>query len=132
MIMSFRKDISDRVGKYVLGKKDITSKKMFGGVGYLVRGNMFCGVYKNLLILRLGEKGAEEALRSDHVLPFNITGRPMKGWVMVHEEGFRTDGELTVWLEDAQDFVRTLPAKDHVSNDRTALFHPTGPIPSAL
>jgi len=51
---------------------------------------MFCGVYKDYLILRLGEKQAEDALESPHVRPFDITGKPMKGWVMMSKGGFKS------------------------------------------
>jgi hypothetical protein len=72
---------------------------------------MFCGVYKDFLILRLGEENAERALRLSVVKPFDITGRPMKGWVMVEEDGFKKEEELEAWLNQAKAFVRTLPAK---------------------
>jgi hypothetical protein len=72
---------------------------------------MFCGVYKDFLILRLGEENAEKALRLSFVTPFDITGRPMKGWVMVGEDGFNEDKELETWLNQAKEFVSTLPAK---------------------
>lgn len=78
----------------------------------MLKGNMFCGVYKDYLILRLGEKGSEEALRSPLVKSFDITGRPMKGWVMVKREGFRSDEELRAWLDEARDFAKTLPSKE--------------------
>jgi hypothetical protein len=77
----------------------------------MLRGNMFGGVYKDFLILRLGEKGAKEALRSEYARPFDITGRPMKGWVMISQEGFRSDEELEELLNEAKEFVETLPAK---------------------
>ncbi len=84
---------------------------MFGGVCHLLRGNMFCGVYKDYLILRLGEKGAKEALQSKFARPFDITGKPMKGWVMVSPDGFRSDEELAAFLEEAKDFAGSLPPK---------------------
>jgi TfoX/Sxy family transcriptional regulator of competence genes len=84
---------------------------MFGGICHLLNGNMFCGVYKDFLILRLGEENAERALRLSVVKPFDITGRPMKGWVMVEEDGFKKEEELEAWLNQAKAFVRTLPAK---------------------
>lgn len=77
----------------------------------LFRGNMVFGIYRNVLILRLGEKGAQEALRSDFVRPFDITGKPMRGWIMVEQKGFESDDELTAFLEEARGFVVTLPQK---------------------
>ena len=86
-------------------------KKMFGGVCYLMNGNMVGGIYKDYMILRLGEEAASEALKKPHVRVFDITGRPMKGWVMVDGNRFASNDELEVWLEKARDFVATLPPK---------------------
>ncbi|MBI5580518.1 MAG: TfoX/Sxy family protein [Deltaproteobacteria bacterium] len=85
-------------------------RKMFGGTCYLLKGNMVCGVYKNFLILRLGEKRAAEALKQPGVRPFDITGKPMKGWAMMAESAL-TDAEIAGWIEKARTFVKTLPAK---------------------
>ena len=89
---------------------DASRKKMFGGTCYLLDGNMMCGVYKDFLILRLGEEGASRAMRQPSVHPFDITGRPMKGWVMVEESALVND-ILCCWLEEARAFVETLPVK---------------------
>jgi TfoX/Sxy family transcriptional regulator of competence genes len=88
-----------------------TRKKMFGGTCYLLDGNMLCGVYKDYLILRLGPGQAQKALSKPHVKPFDITGRPMKGWIMVTEDGCKTDKDLKTWLDQAKNFVKTLPTK---------------------
>ena len=84
---------------------------MFGGVCHLLNGNMFCGVNKDFLILRLGEENGNKALALPHVRPFDITGKPMKGWVMVEQDGFKTDRELANWLNQAREFVSSLPPK---------------------
>ena len=87
-----------------------TRKKMFGGTCHILNGNMLCGVYKDYLILRLGEDQANDALKLDHVKPFDITGKPMKGWVMVEAAGF--EGPLlSQWLRKAKKFVESLPPK---------------------
>lgn len=109
--MAYNKEIEARIRKITKGWKHITHKNMFGGVCSLSKGNMFCGVYKDFLILRLGEKGAEEALRSEFARPFDITGRPMKGWVMMESDGFRNDEELEALLNEAKDFAETLPPR---------------------
>ena len=109
--MAYKEEIATRIQKIVSGWKSGDNKKMFGGICHLLNGNMFCGVHKEFLILRLGPDKAENAMKMPHVRPFDITGKPMKGWVMVTEEGFRTDGELKGWLEEARRFVQTLPAK---------------------
>jgi len=87
-----------------------TRKKMFGGTCYLLHGNMLCRIYKDFLILRLGEQAGAEALQQRHVATFGITGRLMKGWVMV-EQGRAQGAELRRWLNQARDFVEILPKK---------------------
>jgi hypothetical protein len=85
-------------------------KKMFGGTCYTLRGNMVCGVYKDFLILRLGEKQAAEALKLPEVRPLDITGKPMKGWVMIAAPSL-TDEAMASWVERARAFAKSLPAK---------------------
>jgi TfoX/Sxy family transcriptional regulator of competence genes len=109
--MPYNEEIDDRIKKVIARWKNTNSKKMFGGVCHLINGNMFCGVYKDFLILRLGVDNAKEALELAHVKPFDITGRPMKGWVMVEEKGFDTEAVLRKWLNKAKAFVATLPPK---------------------
>ena len=77
--MPYNEEIEARIEKIIAGWNNTGRKNMFGGVCHLLNGNMFCGVYKDFLILRLGEERAEEALGLPHVRPFDITGRPMKG-----------------------------------------------------
>ena len=111
MYMAYNEELEKRIKTIVSDWKNTADKKMFGGVCHLLNGNMFCGVHKDFLILRLGIKGAETALKSAHVRHFDITGKPMKGWVMVANDGFKSDRDLKKWLDQAVDFVKTLPAK---------------------
>jgi hypothetical protein len=109
--MTYNQDVEDRINKTISMWKNTDARKMFGGVCHLLHGNMFCGVYKDFLILRLGEDRANDALKQPFVRPFDITGRPMKGWVMVAGEGFGDDKALKVWLDEAKAFAKTLPAR---------------------
>ena len=109
--MAYDEKLDLRIKKIVSRWKGTNDKKMFGGVCHLMNGNMFCGVHKDFLILRLGEKTSQEALSSAHVRQFDITGKPMKGWVMVAEKGYQNDKDLKVWLDKAKKFAKTLPAK---------------------
>jgi TfoX/Sxy family transcriptional regulator of competence genes len=109
--MAYNATIYNRIKNAVAHWGDIAEKNMFGGICFLFKGHMFCGIYKDFLILRLGEKGTEEALKSKYALPMDITGRPLKSWVMFRQEGFQTDDELHALLEEARDFASTLPAK---------------------
>jgi TfoX/Sxy family transcriptional regulator of competence genes len=109
--MAYNEAIGDRIKKVVSNWEHTEAKKMFGGICHLLQGNIFCGVYKDFLVLRLGEENAAKALESPFVKPFDITARVMKGWVMVEDKGFSTDKELEAWLHQAREFVEALPAK---------------------
>lgn len=126
--MSYNEQTEDRIRKIVSKWKGVSSRTMFGGVCHLLNGNMFCGVYKDFLILRLGKKGALEALRSEYARPLDITGRPMKGWVMIRPEGFESDEVLHEWLNEAKDFAETLTkrSKAESTNQRNLSKKPEG------
>ena len=84
---------------------------MFGWLGFLLNGNMLVGVWKNSLIVRLGPEEGGDALLEPLVKEFDITGRPMKGWVLVELEGVEDDDQLKGWIERAGKFVGKLPSK---------------------
>ena len=84
---------------------------MFGGVGFLLNGNLLVGVWKESLVVRLGKDEGEEALREPHVKEFDIPGRPMRNWVLVEPEGVEDDDQLKGWIQRARKFVGKLPAK---------------------
>src|SRR5215471_5614382 len=109
--MAFSEALAERIRQGLARLKGIEEKKMFGGVGFLLNGNMLVGVWKNSLIVRLGPDSYDDALLEPHVREFDITGRAMKGWVLVEPEGVTGDDQLTDWIERATRFVRTLPAK---------------------
>jgi len=89
----------------------LEEKRMFGGVGFMVQGNMACGVLQDKLIVRVGPERYEEALATLHVVPFDITGRPMRGWVMVQPEGYASDTDLSEWIQQGIALALSLPAK---------------------
>ncbi len=109
--MAFSESLAQRIRDTLARIRNIEEKKMFGGVGFLLRGNMLVGVWKDSLIVRLGPSDGETALKEPHVKAFDITGKPMKGWLLVEPEGVEDDDELKNWIERASKFVRTLPAK---------------------
>lgn len=109
--MAYSEELADRVREIVSHKKGITEKKMFGGVGFLLNDNMLVGVWKEFLIVRLGQDDGEKALKEKFVIPFDITGKPMKGWAMVVPEGVEDDSQLKKWIQRVMKFVGTLPAK---------------------
>jgi len=101
--------VRDALGE--LQQTGLVEKRMFGGVGYLVHGNMACGVHRGNLIVRVGVDAYERALARPHVRVFDITGRPMKGWVMMGPEGCATDDSLRQWVREGIAFALSLPAK---------------------
>jgi hypothetical protein len=109
--MAYDEELDGRIKKIVSKWKHTDDKKMFGGVCHLLSGNMFCGVHKDYLILRLGEENSAKALKQPFVKPFDITGRPMRGWVMVEGDGCRSEKDLSEWLVSAKRFVSALPPK---------------------
>jgi len=109
--MAFDESLAARIRDALARTRGIDEKKMFGGVGFLLHGNMLVGVWKDSLIARLGPEAGDEALKESHVNEFDITGRAMKGWVLVESEGVEDDNQLSNWIERAMKFVKTLPAK---------------------
>jgi len=94
-----------------LADTPLVERVMFGGVAFFLRGNFCCGIWHDMLVLRLGVERAEEAMFRKHVVPMDITGTPMRGWVMIQPAGCRTRKQLGGWLDSAMSFVKTLPAK---------------------
>jgi len=109
--MAFDESLATRIRDALARKKGVEEKKMFGGIGFLLHGNLLVGVWKDSLIARLGPDEGEAALREPHVGVFDITGRPMRNWVMVEPEGIEDDEQLAGWIGRAEEFVRTLPKK---------------------
>jgi hypothetical protein len=110
--MAFSESLAARLRGALARKKGVEEKKMFGGVGFLLHGNMLVGVWKDSLVVRLGPDEGEGALREQHVREFDITGRAIKGWVLVGPEGVEDDEQLSAWIQRAMRFVGTLPAKE--------------------
>lgn len=109
--MAFSEALADRIRQCLARKKGVEEKKMFGGLCFLLHGNLLVGVWKETLIARLGPDRAGEALLEPHVRPFDITGRLMKAWVLVEAAGVEEDEPLKNWIRQAAAFVGKLPAK---------------------
>jgi TfoX/Sxy family transcriptional regulator of competence genes len=108
--MAYSEALDRRIIEIVSTWDNVTPKEMFGGVCYLLNGNIVCGIIKDCLILRLGGEAAALALQHPRVRDFDITGRAMKGWVMVEEQAC-AGKKLEGWLNKARAFVAGLPAK---------------------
>jgi TfoX/Sxy family transcriptional regulator of competence genes len=109
--MVYNEKMDLKLNNLVLKWKNLSKKKMFGGTAYLLNGNMVAGIHKNYYILRLGVKNASFATKNPKIKLFDITGRPMKGWVMIEEDAFSSEDDLKDWLEKAKEYVKTLPLK---------------------
>lgn len=109
--MAYDEKLADRIRSKLKGTRGLTEKKMFGGVGFMMGGNMACGVIKQDMIVRLSDQDSEAALKKRHVKPFAMTGRPMKGWILVEPEGLASDKALHDWVEKSAAFAKSLPPK---------------------
>src|SRR3954468_25045620 len=106
--MPFSESLAARTRDALASEPGITEKKMFGGLSFLLHGKLLVGVFKDSLIARVGPEQAETALKKPHVGVFDITGRPMKGWVVVEPEGVDRDADLKTWIGQAIEFVSAL------------------------
>lgn len=109
--MALNESLAARIREALARKKGVEEKKLFGCACFLLGGNVLVGVWKDSLIARVGPGGYGDALLEPHVREFDITGRPMKGWVVVGPEGVEGDDQLTDWIGRATRFVRALPAQ---------------------
>lgn len=109
--MPYSQSLTNRVRDVFAGQRGISERKMFGGIAFLLHGNMCVGVWQTSLIVRLGLEQAAAALKEPYVAEFDVAGRPMKGWVLVEADGLDTDQQLHGWIERAVEFVETLPRK---------------------
>jgi len=109
--MSYDTNLEDKIEDIVHPWDGLEKKKMFGGICYLVNGNMAFGVWKDYLIVRMTPALAAEKLEDEHVREFDITGKPMKGWVMVEKGSWDKGDDLAGWLDTGRSFALSLPKK---------------------
>ncbi len=109
--MAYDEGLAQRIRELLPVEESLVEKKMFGGVGFMLHGNMACGVNKDDLIVRVGLAGYDQALVRSNARPFDFTGKPMKGWIMVGPEGYESDEDLQVWVEQGIEFALSLPPK---------------------
>ena len=109
--MAFSESLAQRVRDLLYPLTKAEEKKMFGGIAFMVSGNMTVGVNQDNLIVRVGLENYETALGKPATDLFQPTGKPMAGWITVAPDGYQTDENLKYWIKLALEFVRTLPAK---------------------
>jgi TfoX/Sxy family transcriptional regulator of competence genes len=103
--------LEEKIDAAVNRWQNVEKKKMFGGVGYLLKGNMCFGIYKDNLIVRIDKEKGEQSLKDRNVQPLDITGKPMAGWVMVMERGWKIPANLAKWIDRGKRFALSLPEK---------------------
>ena len=108
--MAYDKQLLERLRKAVASESGMSERNMFGGVCISIHGNMACGVQKSDLVVRVGPDAYEDALTESHTRPMNFTGKPMKGFVYVSEDGCR-DSRSLKWAARGVRFARSLPRK---------------------
>jgi TfoX/Sxy family transcriptional regulator of competence genes len=109
--MAYDAELAGRVRELVAGRDGAAERKMFGGIAFLVHGNMACGVLGDELIARLAHDEAEAALREPGIRPFDVTGRPLRGFVFVDADLVADDRELAQWVDAAANHAASLPPK---------------------
>ena len=109
--MAYDEGLAQRVREILSESLGYEEKKMFGGIGFLLQGNMACGVIREDLIVRVGAENYSEALLQPDVELFDMTGRAMTGWVIVKEPGYRKDSSLEDWVNQGVSYSLTLPPK---------------------
>lgn len=110
--MAYDEELAARIRNRLDDPLGVSEKKMFGGVAFMVYGNMSVGIVGRVLMVRLGQAEYEKALKEPFVRPMDFTGKPLKGFVYVDPEGIETDKQLDGWLDRARAFVATLPPKE--------------------
>jgi TfoX/Sxy family transcriptional regulator of competence genes len=109
--MAYDETLAQRIRQRVATQSGVREKTRFGGIGFLLHGNMACGVIRDRLIVRVGPAHYGECLALPHAHAFDMTGRPMKGWITVSPAGYASDNDLEHWLNRGIGFCRTLPPK---------------------
>ena len=106
--MPFDEQLAQRVRQVLKGTRGVTEKRMFGGLCFLLRGKMCCGVERDRLVVRVGAEQYAQALARPHARPMDFTGRPLKGFVYVLSAGCRTAASLKAWVRRGVDVARSL------------------------
>jgi TfoX/Sxy family transcriptional regulator of competence genes len=110
--MAYDEDLADRIRELIGGGADVTEKKMFGGLAFLVGGNMSVAASgQGGLLVHVDPDDTEALLSKPHAQPFEMRGREMRGWLRVGSEGVQTQSDLEPWVKVGVDYARSLPPK---------------------
>ena len=108
--MAYNEALAERI-RQILAGEPATERKMFGGIAFMIGGNMLVGVTRDDLMVRVGAAAHEDSLARPHARPMDFTGRPMKGMVYVGPEGYASDVDLHGWVKRGLSHARALPPK---------------------
>jgi TfoX/Sxy family transcriptional regulator of competence genes len=109
--MAFDEALADRIRDLLAARSEVSERRMFGGIAFMVAGNMAVGVIEDDLMVRLDPAEAEVALAEPNTRPMDFTGKPMKGMVYVDPDGTTSDEDLGPWVDAGADFASSLPPK---------------------
>ena len=109
--MAYDEGLAERLRETLGDDPGLVEKKMFGGLAFMMDGNLAIGVIGDDLMVRVGRDAYEAALRRPHTRPFDMTGRPMTNWVLVDAAGLEDDTAYEEWVRAGVAFARSLPAK---------------------
>jgi TfoX/Sxy family transcriptional regulator of competence genes len=110
-MMSYNEDLAQRVRATLAEHDAVDEKKMFGGLAFMLNGNMCCGIIRDDLMVRVGSEQSADALAQPHVRELDFTGRPMRGMIVVDADGLTSNADLEAWVRRGVTFVAGLPAK---------------------
>jgi hypothetical protein len=109
--MAYDPGLAHRVREVLGQRAGVTERRMFGGLAFLLNGNMFVGIVGSTLMARVGADRHRDALAVAHVREMDFTGRPMKGYVFIDPPGLAEDRDLAAWVSWCAGFAATLPVK---------------------
>jgi TfoX/Sxy family transcriptional regulator of competence genes len=109
--MAYGEGLAERIREVLSDYPEIKEKKMFGGLAFMLHGNMACGLIKEDFMVRVGATKYDETLRNPHARKMEFTGKPMKGFIMIDAEGYEDDKALASWVKQGVNYARSLPAK---------------------
>ncbi len=109
--MAYDEGAAQRLREALGDEHGVVEKKMFGGIAFMLHGNMCCGVVGEELMVRVGPDAHDAALAEPHARPMDFTGRPMRGMVYVGVPGFESDEDLEAWVARGTSFALSLPKK---------------------
>jgi len=116
--MAYDEPLAGRVRRLLEQRRDVTEKKMFGGLSFLLDGKMCCGILREDLVVRVGREREAAALRDPHARAMDFTGRPMPGMVYVSPAGCRSEAALRKWVQRGVDFAASVPPKPRRARKR--------------